>query len=73
MLVKVALDKEIHLYNGEVTMEALIAFARRSFKNTPAYFTFHYIDSEGDSIMLSTAEDITMMEPVQGKVMKIFI
>ena len=73
MLIKVALDKEIHLFNGPVTMKALNTFAERSFKSLPAFFTFHYVDSEGDSIMVSTPEDIAMMEPVEGKVMKIFI
>ena len=73
MLIKVTLNKEIHLYNGEVSIKSLASFAERTFKNIPNVFTFHYIDEEGDNIMVSSDEDIAMMIPPSGKVMKIFI
>lgn len=54
MLLKIAFGKEIHLYNGEISIGALKAFVGRSFKSVPCSFTFSYIDSDGDNIMVST-------------------
>jgi hypothetical protein len=62
MLLKIAFGKEIHLYNGEFSIEALKSFVRRTFKNLPCTFTLSYIDQDGDSIMVSTPEDIAMVE-----------
>lgn len=44
MLLKIALGKEIHLYNGQVTLKEVKAFVRKAFKQAPANFSFSYVD-----------------------------
>lgn len=44
MIMKIAFNKEIHLYKGEKTMKSLKNYCEKVFKHLPFAYDFYYID-----------------------------
>ncbi len=77
MLVKLVLDKEIHLYKGHLKFSELKNFCQSSFRKLPEAFHFVYYDEEGDELMMSSNIDSVNFKSLflhqNSKAIKLFI
>ena len=63
MPFKVDFNKEIHIFKDPfASLLQLQQFVQATFKKLPQYFGFWYIDQDGDSICVSTDEDLQALQ-----------
>ena len=62
MIIKIVYGKQIHLFNGQISIAALKAHCDKVFKSIPTLYDFFYTDSDGDEITISTEHDAKMLE-----------
>lgn len=48
MLLKLTFNDQIHLYKGQLNLEAIKKHCVNVFKALPSKFEFSYIDADGD-------------------------
>lgn len=61
MIVKIAFEKQIHLYRGEMQLRKLKNHCENVFKVLPKCFEFYYFDNEGDRITVNTQQDLDII------------
>jgi len=61
MIIKIAFEKQIHLYRGEMQLGRLQKHCSHVFKSLPKSYEFYYLDNEGDQISLNSQEDLDIL------------
>ena len=75
MILKIAYGKQIHLYNGNRTLEDLQEHCSKVFNDLPLNYDFYYIDEDNDQITISCPDDLANLYLLEKskKIKKIFI
>ena len=74
MPYKIVVDKQIRLFDPKenLTLETLTQFVLKSFPKIRSP-SFHYIDQDGDKIILETKEDVLVYLEYDTKKPKIYV